>query len=399
MYKNAESEKRIAFFPLEKEEQTEVAIIGGGLCGLLTAFLMIKEGKTVSVYEKFHFCEGNSIKIPDIFQYDADRSLTGLKNKFGYEEAVTYYKLCRKAISEIKSSADEVGYTGSVVKDCFTFSDGGVSQSDVEEEYRLRKYSGFDVELIDGKEGLDLFSFPFEEGIYSSKGGLYVNKKDLAEKLLCYLSIKGVKLYENTKIEYVTQKEDGNGFYLETDEKVSVLAENVIDCRGLSLLSRYPFLGKRKALFFIKTSPVTNFDGWYNRAFLRDMYQNPLYFLPDPEGRVCISGFDTFSPKKEEGLSRFIFDKIKVKRISDLKEILGEYFYSLGSFDFEKADFASYLRTGNLLPVSKEDPIKKGYYYLSSGNKNTLLSSWLCAKCVAAMILNEDVSEYSLLQL
>ena len=397
MESNNEMESRLVFPPLGAEETTEVAVIGGGICGLLSAFLLVKAGKSVSVYEKYHFGEGYSVKMPDILQYDADRSFTALKNGFGYEAAAGYYRLCVRALPEIKNMAEEAGASSSVLKDCFTFSDGGVSQSDVEEEYRLRKYSGIDVELISGKEGLDLFSFPFEVGIYSSKGGLYIDKKDLSEKLSCWLSIKGARLYENTKIEYVTQKEDGNGYYLETEDKVSAVAEKVLDCRGLSLLSRYPFLGKREAVFFVKTSPAANFEGWYNRAFIRDMYRDPFYFLPDPKGRVIICGSDSFFPKSTEGFPRFIFDKIKVRRLAGLQETLEEYFYPLGDFNYEKSDFSAYLRTSARLPIAREDPIRKGYFYLTAGNKNTLLSSWLCANCAVNMLSGVDVSEYSLL--
>lgn len=390
--------RKLAFLPLSNSEETEIAIVGGGLAGLLAAYVFAKEGKTVSVYEKYIFGEGQSVKMPDILQYDADRSLTGLKDEFGYSDAVNYYRSCRRAVSEIRNAADEVGYPDTVVKDCFTFSDGKIPEEAVEEEYRLRKYGGLDVELIDGKEGLDLFSFPFKIGIYSSKGGLYADKRILAEKLLCWLSLRGVRLYENTPIEYVTQKENGKGFYLETDEKISVSADFVLDCRGRTLLSRYPFLGRNKALFFVKTLPVTNFDGWYNRAFLRDMYRNPLYFTPSPSGEIILSGADSFFTGKKEGLLKFIFDKVSEGRISYLKEILSEYFYSSGNFVFEKADYAAYLKTQNCLPAAKEDPLRKGYYYLSPGNRNTLLSSWLCVGRVSEMINGKDSEDLTLLK-
>lgn len=389
--------KKLAFAPLEKEETAEIAVIGGGMCGLLAAYLFSKEGKKVSVYERHYFGEGYSVKMPDILQYDADRSLAGLKNACGYAAASEYYKLCLSSLSEIKNAAEETG-AAVTVKDCFSFSDGKISDAEVENEYRLRKYSGIDVEIIDGKEGLDLFSFPFQSGIYTSKGGLYIDKNEFTEKMLCYLSVKGVNLYENTEIEYVTQKENGDGYYLETDDGISAFAEKVIDCRGLSLLSRYPFLGRRQAVFFIKTSPVTNFEGWYNRAFVRDMYLNPVYFLPDPEGKVTCCGSDAFFPSKQDGVFGGIFKKLKEKRTEGLKDALTETFYSLDGYGYEKADFSAFLRTRSMLPVSKEDPIRKNYFYLAAGNRNTLLSSYLAAKCAVSAANGLFPAEYSLLR-
>ena len=379
--------EKITFSPLEKEEKTEVAVIGGGFCGLFAAYLLYKEGKKVAVFEKDDFYAKKT--PPEILQYDAERSLFSLKNKFGPEKAVSFFNLEKNAISKLKSVTCEVGNIDFADKDIFTFSDGGLSRKTVEEEYRLRKFAGLDVEFIDGKDGLDLFSFPFECGIYSPKGGASVDKSDFCSALLCFLSVKGVSLYENTRIDFVTQ--NGDGFFLESGDGVSVFAETVFDCRGLSLLSRYPFLGKREAVFFIRTEPVTDFVGWHNRAFLRDMYAKPLYFLCDKAGRVTVSGFDSFYPKKETGLLGSLFSLLSERKILGLEKTLYEYFWQLDAAISEQGVF-SYLKTKNGLPVAGEDPIRNGYFYLSSGNKNTLVSAYIAAESAVGKLLRKPTA-------
>lgn len=379
--------EKITFSPLVKEEKTEVAVIGGGFCGLFSAYLLQKEGKKVSVFEKDGFYTKKT--PPEILQYDAEHSLFALKNKFGTEKAVAFYNLEKNALSGIKSVACETGYEDFTDKDIFTFSDGGASRKTVEEEYRLRKYGGFDVELIDGKDGLDLFSFPFECGIYSPKGGAYADRSDFCTALLCFLSVKGASLYENTRIDFVTQNPDG--FLLESGDGVSVSAETVFDCRGLSLLSRYPFLGKREAAFFIKTAPVTDFVGWHNRAFLRDIYEKPLFFLCDKEGRVTVAGADTFYPKKETGFFGALFSLLSERKFSGLEKTLYEYFWQLDAEISEQGVF-SYLKTKNGLPTAGEDPIRNGYFYLTSGNKNTLVSAFIAAKSAVGKFLRRPTA-------
>ena len=118
--------EKITFSPLVKEEKTEVAVIGGGFCGLFSAYLLQKEGKKVSVFEKDGFYTKKT--PPEILQYDAEHSLFALKNKFGTEKAVAFYNLEINALSGIKSVACETGYEDFTDKDIFTFSDGGASR-------------------------------------------------------------------------------------------------------------------------------------------------------------------------------------------------------------------------------------------------------------------------------
>lgn len=379
--------ERISFEALSKDGNADAAIIGGGFCGLLTAFLLIKEGRKVAVFEKDGFFSKK--RLPDLLQYDAERSLSALKNKYGYPAALGYYRAASEAVGELKNVADEVGLEAAV-KDVFTFSDGGASYEKVAEEYRLRKYGGISVELIDGKSGIDLFSFPFEVGLYSPKGGLCLDKREFCEKLLCWLSVKGAELYENTRVDCVTQS-DG-AFTVETSEEKKVTATTVFDCRGEELLSRYSFLGRREAVFYIRTEPQNDFCGWYNRAFLRDIYSKPYYFIPDGLGRVTVSGADFPSFKKKNAL----FDAIFAMKTKTLEKTLAEYFYPLAAEVCDRG-CSSYLRTKTVLPASGADPLRRGYFYLTSGNKNTLLSAWLAAKSAVGKYLCRDGEEYSLL--
>lgn len=375
---------RITFSPLTEKTTVDVAIVGGGFCGLFCAFLLAKEGRRTAVFEKDGFFTRKT--APNILQYDAERSLSSLKNGFGYTAALNYYKLAYAALSEIKNVADEVGGEATV-RDVFTYSEGDGADG----EYRLRRCGGFEVEIIDGKSGIDLFSFPFGRGVYSPRGGLIVDREDLCEKLLCWLSVKGTELYENTRIDCVTQKSDG-GFFLESKDGAAE-ARTVIDCRGENLLSCYPFLGRRETVFYLRTGPQKNFCGLYNRAFVRDMYAKPFYFLNDRSGRVAAVGGDLTSFGKLDGLLYPIFSE---RRFSELEKIISDSLCALDLSVLERGTF-SYLRTKSVLPAAAADPLRRNYFYLTSGNKNTILSAWLSANCAVRKYLGRDTSEYSLL--
>ena len=106
---------------------------------------------------------------------------------------------------------------------------------------------------------------------------------------------------------------------------------------------------------------------------------------------MTVSGFDSFYPKKETGLFGSLFSLLSERKISGLEKTLYEYFWQLDAAISEQGVFP-YLKTKNGLPVSGEDPIRNGYFYLSSGNKNTLVSAYIAAKSAVGKFLRKPTT-------
>jgi glycine/D-amino acid oxidase-like deaminating enzyme len=91
------------FEPLGADRDAEVAIIGGGLCGTLAAYLLAKEGKKVVVLDKGETIADSTTAYTTAFlSSDVDTDLSDLKSMFGKRVAYDVWRSGSEAIDSIE---------------------------------------------------------------------------------------------------------------------------------------------------------------------------------------------------------------------------------------------------------------------------------------------------------
>ena len=75
------------FAPLEDNLETEVCIVGGGIAGLTTAYLLMKEGKKVCLLESFELASGQTGRTTAHFVNALDDRFFDLEKYFGEDGA------------------------------------------------------------------------------------------------------------------------------------------------------------------------------------------------------------------------------------------------------------------------------------------------------------------------
>ena len=94
-------------FPsLNQDLECEIVIVGGGLCGLLTAYYLSLEGKQVVVLEKDLIGKGKTSLSTAVITLEHDILYSTLIKKLGFNKAKTYLMANLSAIKEYKSLAD-----------------------------------------------------------------------------------------------------------------------------------------------------------------------------------------------------------------------------------------------------------------------------------------------------
>jgi glycine/D-amino acid oxidase-like deaminating enzyme len=91
---------------LEQSVKTDVAIIGGGISGALTAYYLIcivVDARTVGL--------GSNCASTSLLQYELDKPLCELENQIGWQAAVRAYKLCSESIDTIQSISQKIKFT------------------------------------------------------------------------------------------------------------------------------------------------------------------------------------------------------------------------------------------------------------------------------------------------
>ncbi len=97
-----ENDPGSVFPTVTADVETDVAIVGGGVTGITTAYLLAKAGKKVTLLEQNKLLSGDPGRTTAFLTYVVDAPLPTLKRTFGEKTAQLVWDSNRKAIDEIE---------------------------------------------------------------------------------------------------------------------------------------------------------------------------------------------------------------------------------------------------------------------------------------------------------
>lgn len=232
--------------PLQKDEATEVCVIGAGLFGLTTAYYLSKQGKKVVVVEKGDIGEkvsGNTTgKITSQHALFYDHLITD----YGEEYAKKYLEANENAIQNIKEIVEQEQIDCDFEeKDAYTYTTEQDEVVEIEKEVNAVNQLGKEAEFVTQTE------LPFKiKGAIKFKGQAQFHPRKYMVGL-CKAILKQNKIYNFTTVTDVVK--EGYRYNIYTD-------------RG-NIISKYVVL----ATHF----PIVNMPGFY---FIK-MYQSTSYII------------------------------------------------------------------------------------------------------------------------
>ncbi|QHI72754.1 FAD-dependent oxidoreductase [Aminipila terrae] len=132
--------------PLNGDVKTQVAVIGGGLAGILTAYFLQKRGKEVIVLEASSIGSGQTENTTAKITAQHNLIYHSLIQDFGLEKAKQYAEANKKAISEYKRIINEEQINCQFEeRPAYLYSMEDTSQ--LEQEARAARQLGFDCLL------------------------------------------------------------------------------------------------------------------------------------------------------------------------------------------------------------------------------------------------------------
>lgn len=151
------------------DDRCEVAVIGGGVTGALTAYLFVQAGINTVLVDKREPAEGSTAASTGLLQYEVDTPLVDLAAKVGEAAAVHAYRRGLRAIDELESLVDELGEPcGFARRDTLYFSSHWWHNRRLRQEYAFRKQHGFDVRLLSKADLARQTSIPASVAIQST---------------------------------------------------------------------------------------------------------------------------------------------------------------------------------------------------------------------------------------
>lgn len=232
---------------ISKNIDTDVLIVGGGITGILTAYMLSKSGLNISIVEADKMAMGVTANTTAKITSQHGLLYDYLSNSFGFEIAKGYLASNEEAILIVKAIINKENIDCDFIsQDAYVYTCNKLNTQKIVYEVSAVNSLGLNAEYV---TECDL-PFPIEAGIKFPNQVMFHPRKYLLS-LLNILEKRNINLYENSKVIDIK--------YVKNKYEISV-NNCIITAKYLVMASHYP---------------IKNFPGMY---FIK-MYQDSSYAI------------------------------------------------------------------------------------------------------------------------
>ncbi|HEY6644840.1 FAD-dependent oxidoreductase [Povalibacter sp.] len=238
-------------FPaLSEDLAVDVLIVGGGLTGITTAYLMSLEGIRVALVERDRLACADTARTTAHLTYVTDERLHRLAEKFGTEAAVACWKAGELAIDTIEDICKATGADAQFVRvpghlHTPVGGDPAKHVKDLQRDAELAAQFGFDVTFMDTLA-------PMQQPAVRFQRQAKFHPRRYLRALLPIIERHGGRIFEKTAFEGISD-----------DAMTARVNGHSISCRYLVIATHNPLMGKRgvlgATLFQTKLSLYTSY--------------------------------------------------------------------------------------------------------------------------------------------
>ena len=211
------------FSTLEGDVKTDVLIIGGGLCGILCAYMLKEAGVDSILAEARTICNGVTNDTTAKITLQHGLIYDKIIKKYGLHKAQLYYESQKNAMDKLKSLALE---TDSDIEICSNIVYSLNDREKIEKEARALEKIGCNALFCEKTE------LPF-----NIAGAVKIDNQAKFHPLkFAYTVADGLKIYENTKI-------------LELKTNTAIINNGTISAKKVIVATHFPFINKHGGYF------------------------------------------------------------------------------------------------------------------------------------------------------
>ena len=210
------------FNKLEENIKTDVLIIGGGMCGILCAYMLSKEGVDCVLAEADEICKGITDYTTAKVTVQHGLIYNKIITKYGTQKASMYYESQKSAFDTIKAIASE----SNNFKVCNSYVYSLNNRAVIEKEVAALEKIGVNAAFYEHTE------LPF-----SVAGAVMLGEQGIFHplKFVCCL-VKKLKIYEHTKI-------------IEIRNNTAITGNGTIKANKIIVATHFPFINKYGGYF------------------------------------------------------------------------------------------------------------------------------------------------------
>ncbi len=215
--------EKVKFKPLEGDIKTDVLIIGGGMCGILCAYMLKEKGVNYILVEADKICRGITCDTTAKITFQHGLIYDKIINKYGVEKAQLYYKSQKEALEKYKELAKDMD-TDFEICNSFVYSKN--DREIIEKEIEALNKIGCNAEFCEKTE------LPF-----SISGAVKTeNQASFHPLKFAYFIAKDLNIYEDTKI-------------VELRPYTAITNHGRIFAKKIIVATHFPFINKHGGYF------------------------------------------------------------------------------------------------------------------------------------------------------
>ncbi len=360
---------------ISQNQPYDVIIVGGGITGVSSGYLLQKSGLNCLIVEAKNLCFGTTGGTTAHLNTLMDTPYTTICKNFGKEKAQQVFELTSDAIDLIKRHIKELGIDcGFSDQDAFLFAEDDKQAGELDDIIFAGIEAGLDINLTD--------ELPIDRpfiAVAKASGQAKFNPLPYVYALAEAFENAGGTIIQNTRITHIQTEDNG----------LKVFSENnlTLDCRDLIYATHIP---PGVNLLHLRCAPwrsyalaaVLNVDN-YPVGLIYDM-EDPYHYYrtQEIEGQqyLIAGGRDHKTGKEENTEIKFQELEAHVRRYFNVRQISTQW----SSQYYESADGLPYI---GHLPGSPE------HIYVATGfGGNGMVYSSVAAMILRDMLVNKETA-------
>lgn len=191
-----ETTPQTAYPRVEQDERADVVVVGGGIVGLLTAYLAAKDGRSVVVVDRERVAMAETGHTTAHLQIVIDTRLTDLVPRFGLERTKLAWDSQLEAVRLIEAIAAEERIACELERlDAYLYSPSAKDKDMLKEEVRLARQMGYEAH----EASPDDVPYPAKAVLlFPDQGKFHVRKFLLGVAKAA--ERRGVRIFEGTEV-------------------------------------------------------------------------------------------------------------------------------------------------------------------------------------------------------
>lgn len=367
-----------AYPALAEDIACEVLVVGGGMGGAVTAYLLSQKNIDTVLVERDTIASGSSLANTGLLQFSNDKTLTSLIHTFGEQAAVHFYRLCLEAIQHLLRISQPFPEIARLIpRGSLYYASNPEDVPMLHEEYNTLQRYGFDA--VWWKEEQISAHFPFTKpGAIYTKGDAELNPYAFIQSLVEQSVRQGARIFERSAI---------SGCEFKSDQVVCRCGKSLITAKQVVFATGYETQRYKKekgaeltSSYVIVTEPVGKIENWYERCLIWETARPYYYLRTTPDGRIIVGGLDEQLPGGELDKSRYI---AKSKQLLDYVQ---QMFPQAASIRADYSWGAVFAHTHDGLPYIGTHPDYPHCYFIEGYGGNGTVCNTVAAEMVTDII-------------